>query len=285
MKFRDTITLFVASFCLSGLWIDAAHAQYFSNHDGFTDSGGYRIQTELMPYLWLPATSGKVGFSRQAINNRFSGGFSSAVPSASQLADSLHFSFMGAGVMRYGPYSTELDMQYVNGSQSKDIPTRIGPGLRGKIYASYFRIAPGLGYQVYSGDIIGIPASADARIGFAYFTYNASLKGEGRLAGEVKSNGDFVQPWLGGRMDFVPSPRWRIELGALVQGLGVENGSWGWEASLIGSYAFNDWLSGDLGFDALSSERESGNRDTSASEARTLELTAYGPVFGVSLRF
>ena len=86
-------------------------------------------------------------------------------------------------------------------------------------------------------------------------------------------------------MDFVPSPRWRIELGALVQGLGVENGSWGWEASLIGSYAFNDWLSGDLGFDALSSERESGNRDTSASEARTLELTAYGPVFGVSLRF
>lgn len=36
-----------------------------------------------------------------------------------------------------------------------------------------------------------------------------------------------TRAWLGGRASFVMTPCWRVELGALVQGLGVDDGAWG----------------------------------------------------------
>jgi hypothetical protein len=286
MTFRKTVSLCAMALCLFAFAGRPAQAQYFSNHDGFTDSGGYRTQVELSPYLWLPATSGHIGFARQAVASRISGNFSSGVPSIADLASTLHFSFMGAGLVRYGPYSGELDLQYVSGSQSSDLPTGpLGGHNRINVSISYFRIAPGLGYMVYSGDLLGIPVSADARVGFAYFTHSETLKGEEDLSGEVKTDGDFVQPWIGGRLDFVPGPHWRIELSALAQGLGVSGGSWGWGASLIGSYAFNSWFSADAGFRALATDRESGNLNLPQSSNRTIDVTAYGPVLGATIRF
>jgi len=263
-----------------------AKAQYFSNRDGYTPDGAYRVQVELSPYIWLPATSGHVGFASAAVANRFSGNFSTGVPSVSELADSLHAAFMGAGILRYGPYSGELDIQYVDASQSKTFFT--GPRgvvLRANASTSLVRVAPGVGYQVYSGDIYGVPVSADARVGFAYFSTSSSLKGEASLHGEVSNSSSFAQPWIGARFSIIPAPRWRVELGALLQGLGVDGGSMGWGASLIASYAMTDWAAISLGFRALSSERDIGNDNGRVSGQRSLLLTAYGPVLGVSFRF
>jgi outer membrane protein OmpA-like peptidoglycan-associated protein len=111
------------------------------------------------------------------------------------------------------------------------------------------------------------------------------LQGEGNLTGEVSGSGNFIQPWLGTRIDFIPAPNWRIEVAGLVQGMGVDNGSWGWGASAIISYAINGWFDVDAGYRALNSERNQGNRDTPGAAKRSLDLTAYGPVFGVSFRF
>jgi hypothetical protein len=271
---------------LTAMAAGSAKAQYFTNKDGYTADGAYRVQVELSPYIWLPATSGHVGFASAQVANRISGNFSTSVPSASELADSLHAAFMGAGLVRYGPYSGELDIQYVDASQSKTVFT--GPGgvvLRINASSSLVRVAPGFGYQVYSGDLAGVAVSADARVGFAYFSTSSSLKGEASLSGKVSDSSSFVQPWIGGRFSVFPSPRWRVELGALLQGLGVDGGSLGWGASLIGSYAMTDWAALNLGFRALASKRDIGDDDARVSGQRSLSLTAYGPVLGVSFRF
>lgn len=280
------ITFCAAVACLAGLASSPAKAQFFTNHDGYSADGKYRVQVELSPYVWLPATSGSVHFASPRVGSINSGNFSTGIPSASEIAETLHAAFMGAGIVRYGPFSGEIDIQYVDAGQSKTLFT--GPnGAEFRIHASasLVRVAPGFGYQVYSGNLLGVPASADARVGFSYFSSSQTLKGEGNLQGEFSTSGSFVQPWLGGRISFIPTPRWRVELAALVQGFGVDGGSWGWGASLIGSYALNRWASLDLGFRALKSEREQGNRDTLAASRRSLSITAYGPVLGVSFRF
>ena len=264
----------------------SAQAQYFTNHDGYTDDGQYRVQVELSPYLWLPATSGSIGFAHPAVADRISGGFGSSVPSLSSLASSLHFSFMGDSLLRYGPYSAEVDLQYVSAFGSKTLSTTPDGGLnRVHLNASYVRIAPGFGYQVYSGDVFSIPTSIDARVGFAYFANWTKLQGEGNLTGEIGTSGNFIQPWLGTRIDFIPAPSWRIELTAMVQGMGVDNGSWGWGASAILSYAVTSWFDVDAGYRAINSERNQDGGRAAGTAKRSLDLTAYGPVIGVSLRF
>jgi outer membrane protein OmpA-like peptidoglycan-associated protein len=292
MKLRSTslVSLSAMALCFA---IKPAHAQYYTNHDGYTDSGQYRVQVELSPYLWLPATSGSVGFAHPAIIDRIhdrtgraSGEFSTSVPSLNSLTESLHFSFMGDGLLRYGPYSVETDLQYVSGFASKTLFTTPDGGLyRVHADASFVRIAPGLGYQVYSGDVFSIPTSVDARAGFAYFANWKNLQGEGNLTGEIGDSGNFIQPWLGTRIDFVPSPNWRVELTAMVQGLGVSNGSWGWGASAIVSYAVSSWFDVNAGYRALNTERNQGDVNTPGTSKRSLDLTAYGPVVGFSLRF
>jgi outer membrane protein OmpA-like peptidoglycan-associated protein len=277
--------LFVMLVGLAVVTVQPARAQYFSDHDGFTDSGQSRVQLELSPYLWLPATSGSIGFARQAVSNHISGNFGSGVPSLNDLASSLHFSFMGAGLLRYGAFSGEVDLQYVNAFSSKTLFTTPAGGLgRVRLNTSYVRVAPGLGYQVYSGDVFGVPTSVDARVGFAYFEHWENLNGEGVLGGRVGGSGNFIQPWLGTRIDFVPSPNWRIELAALGQGFGIDGGSWGWGASAILSYAVSDWFDVDAGYRALNTEREHGSGDNAGASGRSLDLTAYGPVVGVSFR-
>jgi outer membrane protein OmpA-like peptidoglycan-associated protein len=262
---------------LAALAAQPARAQYFTNHDGYTDSGQARVQLEISPYLWLPATSGSIGFARQAVENNISGDFSTGIPSISQLASSLHFSFMGAGLLRYGAFSAEADLQYINAFGSKTLFTTPRGGLgRVRLNASYVRIAPGLGYQVYSGGVLGVPTSVDARAGFAYFEHWENLNGEGILTGRVSGNGDFIQPWLGTRVDFIPSPRWKIELAGLAQGFGIDGGSWGWGASAILSYAVSSWFDTDIGYRALRTQR--------FGAGRSLNLTAYGPVVGFSFR-
>ena len=283
---RTAATFLFIWMILCGLPSTQAQAQFFSNKDGYTADGKYQMQLEVTPYVWLPATSGTLHFASPRLNDISSGNFSTGVPSVSQLANSLHGAFMGAGVLRYGPYSAEIDIQYVDASQSKTLFTDPNGGIaRVNASVSLVRVAPGIGYQVYSGTVFGIDTSADARVGFSYFSTSQTLKGEGNLTGEASDNGSFAQPWLGGRISFIPAPRWRVELGALAQGFGVDGGSWGWGASFIGSYAIAKWVTLNLGFRALDTERTHGNRDTLAASRRSLSLLTYGPIMGVGFRF
>jgi len=259
-------------------WSSAARAQ-FSAREGYTEDGQYRVQVELVPYVWLPATSGTVHLGRPNAGQTVS--INAGVPTVSELANVLDAAFIGAGLLRYGPWSAEIDMQWVNASTSHDRPV---PGTLTTVHVneaiSLFRVAPGFGYEVVASQVGGVPVSLDARAGFSYITTGASADpGHLALPGFSRDQ-DFVQPWLGLRFDIYPSPSWRIELGGLGQGFGIDGGSWGWGASAFVSYLVTNWIDVSLGFRALNTQRFRG-RD----EQRSLNLTEYGPLLGVGFRF
>ncbi len=272
--------------CLAASVGTPAWAQYFSNRDGYTNTGAYRVQVELDPYLWWPGLTGSVNYATPIANTRLPNAFNTGLLSPSDIIHSLHAAFMGDGLVRYGPYSAEMDLQYISVSQSQDLPSGpLGNSLRVKSALQLLRIAPGVGYQVYAGNVYGVPTSVDARVGFAVFTTWQSYTGEEDLAGRSSSNNtSFIQPWLGVRADFIPAPRWRIELAGLVQGFGVDSGSWGWGASGAISYAVNEWFSVTLAARALNTERF-GEDSNTLGVRRSLHLTTYGPLFGVGFRF
>ncbi|PPQ27860.1 hypothetical protein [Rhodopila globiformis] len=270
----------VAVFLLLGLLPARAEV---SPQDGYTKDGAPQIHIELAPYLWLPASNAQV-----TLGNGATAAASAGVPSLSQLANVLTGAFMGVGVLRYGPWSGELNIDYVGASQNKGLP----PDVLGRprsltIDVSTVRVAPGIGYQVFNGFVGGIPATLDGRVGFAWFSASSTLDldrigllGRERVIG-ISQSGDFTQPWLGLRGAIYPSPRWRFMLEAQGQGFGVSGGSWGWQVSAIGTWAATSWLNLNAGFMAL---HESGNLDASRA-VKAFNATLYGPVLSVSFTF
>ncbi len=260
----------------------SAQAQYFSNHDGFDAAGQPHVQVELSPYAWVPGVSGDLHFAAPRLGTV---DFNSGIPSAQQLSNSLRGAFMGSGILRYGDWSGELDVVWVDLSSSKGVGTGVlADALRVHGSASMVRVAPGVGYRVYADTVLGVPTSVDARVGFAYFDTSQSLDGEGLLTGKSRSSSDsFVQPWMGLRVAFVPAERWRITLDGIVQGFTV-NGGWGGGGAIYASYALSELISLSAGFRVLNSYSE-GSRDTYNGTRRSLDLTAYGPMIGLSFRF
>ena len=253
-----------------------------SARDGYAPDGSYRVQVEVTPYAWLPATSTNFTLGPRG---GIIGSAGSGVPTAAQLANSLHGAFMAYGLLRYGPWSGELDVDWVSASQGKTATGPLGNTLHLSTSATLVRVAPGFGYQVLSGGVAGMPATLDARAGFAWFHWSAAIGSLEDPLGGVSDGGSFVQPWLGMRASVYPAPLWRVELSALGQGFGVGGGSWGWGASLLVSYSVTKWLDLTGGFRALSSSRVDNNAGPFGRGRRSIDITAYGPVVGVGLRF
>jgi hypothetical protein len=251
----------------------------FSARDGYAPDGTYRVQVELTPYAWLPATSGTLsvgaGLRSREVN------FDSGPPTIADLAHSLHGGFVGYGLLRYGPWSAELDFQWIDAFHKGTFQAgAAGPGGTVKDDISLYRVAPGLGYQVYSGEVAGVPTTVDARAGFSALIWDASARIEGSPFSGVSVSHSFVQPWLGFRASFYPWKDWRFELGAMGEGFGVDNGVWGWGASALVSYSINRWLDVTGGMRALASN---GRGNESRVLRRSLDITAYGPLIGSPL--
>ena len=260
------------------LWSGAAQAQ-FTNRDGYNEDGTYRVQAEIDPYAWIPATSSTIHFAHP--NGGVTINQSTGLPSASQLSSVLNVALMGAALVRYGPFSAGFDLQWVSAIASRD---RMIDGTRLTIHTNealaLVRVAPELGYQVVSTEVYDVPISVDARVGFSYDSVGASLNPARAAFTGLSRNDSFTQPFLGLRADIFPTPDWRVELGGMVQGFGVDGGSWGWGASAIVSYLVTSWFDVSLGFRALNTERFGGRNDQ-----RSINLTMYGPLLGVGFRF
>ena len=119
--------------------------------------------------------------------------------------------------------------------------------------------------------------------GFSYFETSASASITGSLFEGAHVSYDFVQPWLGFRANYYPSPHWRIDLRASATGLAVDSSVWGWNALLGASYLITRWLDVTLGYAALATDRH-GKTGLDGS-SRKLSLTTYGPVAAVGFRF
>ncbi|HUC18941.1 MAG TPA: hypothetical protein VMA37_14770 [Acetobacteraceae bacterium] len=263
----------------------AARAEVSAN-DGYAPDGTYEWHVDLAPYGWVPATSARI-----KLGNGASASINAGIPSISQLRNVLTGAFLGFGLVRYGPWSAQIDIDYVAASQTKGLGTG-QLGIIGRtldLSTSLVRVAPGFGYEVYKGALGPVPTTLDAQIGFAYFTSSSTLdlsrfgpQGRALAGSSLSTSSDFVQPWLGVRASIYPWPRWRFQLAALVQGLGVSDGSWGWGAGLYASWAATKWLNLVAGFRAL----DSANNDRSSSAVvRSISVTVYGPLVGLDFTF
>lgn len=260
---------------LAGMLAAAPAHAGVSADDGYTASGAPEVHVELTPYAWLPATAAHFDLGPRG---GISGSASSGIPTASKIEDSLQGAFMGNGLVRYGPLSAELDILWVDmaGDHTTE-PDRRGRtfGLHGS--ASLTRVAPGFGYEVVKSAIGGVPVTVDLRAGFAAFWWSGKLSSTDNLFGGQSGSDSFIQPWLGGRVTFYPAPRWRVSIAAAAQGLGVDGGSWGYDAALLVSWAATGWLNVTGGFRAIRSSRIDG--------PKSIDATVYGPMLGVGFTF
>ncbi len=184
---------------------------------------------------------------------------------------------------RYGPLSAELDIQWIDAfhkSTVRPVPTSPGGTLKDDV--TLFRIAPGLGYQIYSGNLAGIPATVDARAGFSVLSWDVKAKIEETPFSGVKVSHSFAQPWAGFRANLYPWTDWRFEFGAMAEGFGLDGGVWGWGASALVSCSITSWLDVTGGIRALASY---GRGNGSGRLQRSIDFVAYGPVIGFGVRF
>lgn len=254
-----------------------------SPQDGFAPDGSYQVHVEIDPYLWLPATRGTL-----TLGNGAQASISAGIPSVNDLTSHLHGALFGFGLVRYGPWSAELNFNWLSASGSKEIAPDLSGGSRFVGVASTLvRVGPGIGYEIVSGSLYGVPTIVDARVGFSYFSTNdtitltrAGALGVTRQA-SVTASPSFTQPWLGIRISAYPWPRWRLQLGAAGVGFGVGGGTWGWQVAATATWAANDWLNVIGG---LYADHESANTDQNKA-IRAVDFTLFGPVVGIGITF
>jgi hypothetical protein len=263
-----------------------------SAQDGFAPGGSPQFHFELVPYAWLPWVSGKVTVGNGAVPGALAVAaapivLNQDVPTASNLSSSLNAAFMGYGLVRYGRWSTEFDLNYVRGSQS----ATLGPGIVTSarsiaVGESLTNVAPGLGYEMFNGHLGSVPATFDWRAGFSWTKWNSStnfaltgLDGTQHNFG-ISDHRTVVLPWVGVRGAIYPWPRWRFQAEIAGNGFGV-TGVWGWNGNIGATWAATHLLNLSLSFRAISLSRSS-----SAGQAiQATTMTGYGPIFGVGFSF
>jgi hypothetical protein len=253
----------------------------FTARDGFTADGTKQWSFEVSPYLYLPNISATIGLAHPP-------GFDVSVnqnrPTLSKLATTLTGAFLGFSLVRYANVSAELHIMYLAAAATKTYPPLL-PGNSGanlKSTVSGVLVSPGVGYQVLPYDADS-KISLDARAGFTYHSISATAGFDRSVLGDVSVNNDFVQPWIGARISYYPSPNWRISSDAALTGLGLERGALGWNGNVAVSYLITSTIDVTLGYQATQIRR--GGDPMANGANRSLNLLAYGPVLAFGFRF
>jgi hypothetical protein len=256
-------------------------AAQFSAREGFAPDGSYRWSFEVTPYLFLPAVDGRVGLNRPP---GFDVSINQPRVTVAKLVSVLNGAFVGYGLTRYGNYSAEVNVDYISASQRRTVAPllRGGSGATLNTSVSAVYVSPGFGYQVLPTNEFS-KIALDARAGFSYTSISASAAFDRSTFGGTNVNYSFVQPWIGARFSYFPSPKWRVVLDTALTGLGVDNGAIGWNARLGGSYLVTKWFDISLGYAATQIRRFGGHG--SNGENRNVSLLAYGPVLAMGFRF
>ena len=268
-----------AGFAMAGLISDPAAAP-FSARESYTPDGAYQFSVELTPYLFLPAVNASIGLNRLA---GVDASVNQGIPSLAKVLSSLNMAFIGDGLVRYGPYSAEINVQYVDAFQKRNFPP--GPFSRQatlKTDVSLVRVTPGIGYQLLPTDADS-RFTLDARVGFQYLGLDANSGFEGSPFGGISRSTSDAEPWLGLRGTYYPSPNWRITADAAATGFSVNGGDWGWNGRVGVSYLVTSWFDVSLGFFAMQTNEPEGSGFLNAP--RSVHLLSYGPILAFGFRF
>jgi hypothetical protein len=250
-----------------------AASEGFSSQEGFNASGAPEWRFELDPYLWLPTTSVNVGLGLLPDKNV-------SVPVGNVLS---HFTggFMGEGLARYGNWSAEMNLFWVSVGKNHDftIPDTEGDQVNVRLHSGVFAISPGFGYRIDHTDKLAL----DARVGFTYLTANASAHIQDSPMAGVSRTSDFAQPWIGERLSYFPSPKWRLVNTLALSGLGVDGGRMGWNGTIAASYLVNSWFDLSLGYRAVQTYKTQS--DGPMGQNLSVNILDYGPVLSGGFRF
>jgi hypothetical protein len=258
-------------------------AAQFSAREGFAADGTSHFSFELTPYLFLPNIHATIGLNHPpGADLTITQGRSTVV---SKLSASLTGAFVGYGLMRYGDWSADLNVFYVSGETKNSfaplLPNRNGFTIKNT--TSLTLISPGFGYQVLPTDASS-KVALDAQVGFSYNEMSASSSfSDGQFYRKFSTSPNFVQPWIGARLSYYPTPDWRITVNAAVTGLGVDGGAVGWNARAAVSYLVTNWFDVTLGYAALETRRNASAGPQ--GENRNVDFLAYGPVVAMGFRF
>jgi hypothetical protein len=273
-------TLWSLALLLGLLCAQPAMAQ-FSATEGLSSSGAPQWTTELQPFIWLPATDAHIGLGIPPGTDVI---VKLPRPTIANLVAHLDGAFDCNCLVRYGNWSGEVTIAYVALSTSEFIAP-ILPGGKGAVlnnHLSVFYISPGIGYRILPTNSTS-NLSMDLRAGFSYNTIDVSAAfAQDRFGGFSRSR-DFVQPWIGERMDYYPTPKWRLENTFAINGLGVDGGAIGWTGRVSAAYLVSKWFDVSLGYQGAQTIRNQTSARSGANN--NLNLLQYGPYMAVGFRF
>lgn len=279
-RLRARVALACLLVLATALTAHRANAQ-FSAREGFTADGTAHWSLEFAPYVYLPNLSGNIGLAHPP---GFDVSINRGRPTIAQLVTSLTGAFVGYTVARYGNWSAELNILYVGLEAKKSFPPLL-PGRAGvtlKSSGTMVFASPGIGYRVLPTD----PSSRfalDLRAGFIYNYLDVSANFEESRLGGVSKSYSFVQPWVGTRLSYYPSPKWRLSADVALTGMGVDGGAIGWNGRLQVSYLIASWIDVTLGYQAIQTVRHRNLEPDGTN--RSINVLAYGPVAAVGFRF
>ena len=249
----------------------------FSTREGFNADGKPTPAFEAQLWLYLPAVNATVGLGRPPgidINvNR-------PRPTLADVVNSLSFAFDCDCTVRYGDFVGEVSFLYVATKEKATFPPTppLLPQavLNSKVDVIY--VSPGIGYRVLRTENLSI----DARAGFTYAALNTDAEfAAGRFAASRSFSPSFTQAWLGERIDYYPSPRWRIESTAAITAVGEAKN--GWNAKFAVSYLVNKWVDVTLGY--MGSQLNHDVPPARDGSDRSASILLYGPMAALGVRF
>ena len=122
----------------------------------------------------------------------------------------------------------------------------------------------------------------DVRAGFSYDDVNANANFQGsRLALSGSHSTNFVQPWVGERMNYIISPKWRIDHAFALTGLGVD-GVVGYNGNVGLSYLVSSGFDLSAGYAVDQINRNNTGR---TGLNNSVSLFEYGPYVAAGFRF
>ena len=253
----------------------------FSAREGLSSDGSPRFSTELQPFIWLPHTDAHIGLGNRPGNDLT---VNLPRPTIADVVGSLDGAFSCACLVRYGNWSAEVNIEYVALSSSEFVGPILPGGTGGTLneHLSLFYISPGIGYRVLPTSTTS-KLSLDVRAGFSYSEVSVSAAFARDRFGGVSHSTNFLQPWIGERIDYYPSPKWRLENSFAITGLGVDGGAVGWNGRVGVSYLISSGFDVSAGY--LGSQTFRNKTAGPNGENNNLNLLQYGPYMAVGFRF
>jgi opacity protein-like surface antigen len=239
------------------------------------EAGGW--QYELTPYLWAAGMKGDVRV----------GTLPTVSPdvSFSDILDVLDFGLMGTFEARKGRWGFLLDGIYMKLSTSA-VATRTGPGPVGatltanaNLKMEQTMLAGAAVYRAVEGrtpvDVIGglrynkVDMSADV---------NASIFGLGThtISGAISGDKDWVDPFIGVRVQHPIADRWTLLGYGDIGGFGAGS-DFTWQVGVGVGYEFSKSLTGKLGYRFIAVDYD--------KKGFVYDMDIYGIYLGVGIRF